>query len=74
MKKYTVELSNWSGGEWRNFWLYKNARRYAKEEADNWLWVNIKDNWRKTTDHYKTTDTSLYYRDEAGNYNLKRNK
>ena len=71
MKRYEVELLDWYGGEFKEFWFKSSALKYAREHRSDWLWIDLNDNWRKTTKRLKNTDTSKYYRDEQGGYHKK---
>jgi hypothetical protein len=67
MKRYTVDLMDWYGGRFKSFWLKKNALKFANENKDSWLWVDITDS-RGNKERIKNTDTKDYYRTEEGEY------
>ncbi len=71
MKKYRVDLLDFYGGEFKEFWLKANALKYVKRNESVWLWVDLTNNWTKETTRLKSTETSDYYRNEQGRYIMK---
>lgn len=69
-KRYTVDLLGWYGGEFKSFWLLKNAIKWAKENRDE-LWIDLKDNWTGKEVRLKNTNTQDWYRTEDGEYKVK---
>lgn len=68
LKRYTVEVSNWYGGQWEDFWTMKGAVKCINENMSKWPWIDLIDNWKGTKNRFKNTDTNDYYRTEDGRY------
>jgi hypothetical protein len=68
MKKYRINLLNWYGGEFKDFWFRRNALKYAEKNKSSWLWIDLINNWTNKETRLKSTDTGDYYRTEQGEY------
>ena len=45
---WRVEFNNWSGGSFESFWFKKNALKYAEENKDAAVFIDVVDELNET--------------------------
>jgi hypothetical protein len=68
LKRYTVEISNWYGGECHDFWTNRGAVKFINESPGKWDWIKLIDSWKGITNTISRADARDCYRTEDGRY------